>query len=133
MTAFLLGACSGNVSPASSGNVGTTEHRTQESTDAATTSFINKVWRVSESSAVAVGTLYVFLSDGTLVITSPNSKPALGTWKHEGNGLVMIEESIPYKTDILKLSAGEFRIKSNNPGGAVEITLVLADAASPPK
>ena len=48
-------------------------------------SFVNTVWRVSESSSVAPGTLYVFLSEGTLVITSPNSKPALGRWKYEGS------------------------------------------------
>jgi hypothetical protein len=89
-------------------------------------SFINRVWRVSESSAVAAGTLYVFLSEGTLVITSENSKPALGTWKRDGSGLTMVEESIPYKVDILNLSAGEFRIRSNNPGRAVEIRLVPA-------
>ena len=46
--------------------------------------FINKVWRVSESSAVAAGTLYVFLSEGTLVITSATSKPA--AWHMETRG-----------------------------------------------
>lgn len=89
-------------------------------------SFINTVWRVSESSAVAPGTLYVFLSDGTLVMTSEHSKPALGTWKYEGGLLTMVEESIPYQVDILNLSGDEFRIRSNNPGGAIEIRLVPA-------
>ena len=40
--------------------------------------FTNKVWEVSLSIGVAPGMLYAFLSDGTLVITSPNSKPAFG-------------------------------------------------------
>ncbi|MDQ3754823.1 MAG: hypothetical protein M3371_08845 [Acidobacteriota bacterium] len=93
----------------------------------ASASFVNKVWRVSRSSSVAPGTLYVFLSEGTLVITSPNSRPALGTWKYEGGALTMVEEGIPYKTDILRLNKDEFRIRSNNPGGAVEITLVPAE------
>lgn len=96
-------------------------------------SFINKVWRVSESSAVAPGTLYVFLSDGTLLITSEHSKPALGTWQHAGGVLTMVEESIPYKVDILNLNAGEFRIRSHNPGGAVEIRMVPADDVPPPQ
>jgi len=96
-------------------------------------SFINKVWSVSESSGVAPGTLYVFLSGGTLVITSPNSKPALGTWKDEGGALTMVEEGIPYKVDVLKLSKDEFRIRSNNPGQPVEITLVPAEGQSRPK
>ena len=88
--------------------------------------FINRVWRVSESSSVAPGTLYVFLSEGTLLITSPNSKPALGTWNQDGGILTMVEASIAYKVDILNLSAEEFRIRSNNPGGAVELRLVPA-------
>ena len=96
-------------------------------------SFINKVWRVSESSAVARGTLYVFLSDGTLLITSEHSKPALGTWQHAGGVLTMVEESIPYKVDILNLSVGEFRIRSHNPGGAVEIRMVPGDDVPPPQ
>lgn len=99
----------------------------------ASPSFINKVWRVSESSAVARGTLYVFLSDGTLLITSEHSKPALGTWRYAGGVLTMVEESIPYKVDILNLSANEFRIRSNNPGGAVEIRMVRADDVPPPQ
>ncbi|MGH8728851.1 MAG: hypothetical protein ACREV9_12015 [Burkholderiales bacterium] len=82
---------------------------------------------MSESSGVAAGTLYVFLGEGTLVITSPNSEPAVGTWKYESGVLTMIEEGIPYKVDVLKSSANEFKIKSNNPGEAVEITLLPAN------
>jgi hypothetical protein len=93
-------------------------------------SFVNTVWRVSESSSVAPGTLYVFLSEGTLVITSPNSKPALGRWKYEGGALTMVENGIPYKVDVLKLSKNEFRIRSNNPGKPVEITFVPAGVLS---
>ena len=99
----------------------------------ASPSFINKVWRVSESSAVAPGTLYVFLSEGTLLITSEHSKPALGTWNQAGGVLTMVEESIAYKVDILNLSEGEFRIRSHNPGRAVEIRLVSADDVRPPQ
>jgi hypothetical protein len=86
--------------------------------------FTNKVWKVSQSSAVATGTLYVFLEEGTLLIASANSKPALGRWKLDGGALTMVEESIPYKVDILNLTAEEFRIRSHNPGGTVQITLV---------
>jgi hypothetical protein len=78
--------------------------------------FVNRVWAVSTSSTVAAGTLYVFLSDGTLLIASPHSKPMLGSWKASGDGLIMVEESIAYQTDILKLDAGSFVIRSHNPG-----------------
>jgi hypothetical protein len=89
-------------------------------------SFVNKVWEVSKSSGVAPGTLYVFLSDGTLVTTSPKSRPALGTWKETKGLLTMVEEGISYRVNVMKLTADEFTIISNNPGRAVEITLVPA-------
>jgi hypothetical protein len=41
---------------------------------------------------VARGTLYVFLSDGTLVITSPQTRPLVGAWKKTDHGLVRVEE-----------------------------------------
>ena len=37
-----------------------------------------------------------------------------------------VEEGIPHKTDILRLSAAEFKIRSNNPGQPVETTFVPA-------
>ena len=94
--------------------------------------FVNKVWEVSVSTGVAPGTLYAFLSDGTLVITSPNTKAAFGAWAYTNGALTMIEESRDYKVDILKLSHEELRLKSNNPGGSVEILLVPARVAPLP-
>lgn len=91
-------------------------------------SFENRVWTVAESDSVAKGTLYVFLSEGTLVIASPHSKPMLGSWRREGDGLVMVEDSIAYPTDILHLDEREFRIRSHNPGTPVEMKLVRADS-----
>jgi hypothetical protein len=88
--------------------------------------FVNKVWTVRASPAVAAGTLYVFLSEGTLVITSPNSRPMLGKWTNDTKVFTMVEEGISYKIDILTLTANEFKIVSHNPGGALEITLVPA-------
>jgi hypothetical protein len=90
-------------------------------------SFVNKVWRVAASSGVETGMLYVFLSDGTLVVSSPHGTPSLGKWKQDAGGLTMIEEGRPYKVNVLKLSADEFRIMINNPGSAVEIAFAPAD------
>ena len=50
-------------------------------------SFVNRVWVVAESKQVERGALRVFLSDGTLVMTSPNSTPAFGQWRSEGGRL----------------------------------------------
>jgi hypothetical protein len=89
--------------------------------------FEDRVWRVAESSAVAPGHLYVFLSEGTLVITSPHSTPTFGRWMRSGDGLTIIEEGQVYPTDIVALSADEFRIRSHHPGPPVDIRLVPAD------
>jgi len=97
-------------------------------------SFVNRVWRVTQSSAAAPGTLYVFLADGTLVVTSTGSKPMLGTWTRSKDGLVMVEESHPYQVEILELSADRFTIRSHNPGEPVDIAMVPAETtdAHPP-
>jgi hypothetical protein len=88
--------------------------------------FVNRVWRVADSTAAAPGQLYVFLSEGTLVMTSPSATPSLGTWRRDGDGFTMVEEGRPYRVDILALSDAEFRIRSHNPGQPVDIRLVPA-------
>ena len=94
-------------------------------------SFINKVWEVRESTGVVPGTLYTWFSDGTLLITSPDSRPALGSWKYEGARLTMIEEGIAYPVDLLELSAALFRIRVHNPGDPLEIAFVPASTPPP--
>ena len=91
--------------------------------------FLDRVWRVRESSAVAPGTLYVFLSDGTLLVAAENQKPSFWRWTYVDGALTMIEESVAYPTDILTLSDKEFTIRSHNPGEAVLITLVPVTGA----
>lgn len=90
-------------------------------------SFVNRVWRVAGVDGVATDQLYVFLSGGTLVITSATGTPMLGRWAHAGPGLTMVEEGREYTTDILSLTGDEFRLRSHNPGQPVEIRLVPAD------
>jgi hypothetical protein len=88
--------------------------------------FAGKVWRAQASTGVEAGTTYAFLADGTLVIDSPNGTPMHGHWSYDNDRLVMVEEGISYATDILELDSDAFRIRSNNPGGSVEIALVPA-------
>ena len=80
-------------------------------------------------SLVAPGTLYVFLAESTLVIDGPGGTPMVGTWRREGDGLVIVEEGIAYETDILELRDDAFRILSHNPGKAVETTMVPAETS----
>jgi len=88
--------------------------------------FVNRVWRVADATAAAPGQLYVFLSEGTLVMTSPAGTPSLGTWRSDGDGFTMVEDGRPYRVDILALTEEEFRIRSHNPGQPVDIRLVPA-------
>jgi hypothetical protein len=88
--------------------------------------FAGKVRRVQSSTAGDPGGTYAFLADGTLVIDSPHGTPMHGTWSYDDGKLVMTEEGAAYPTDIVALDAGTFRIRSHNPGGAVDITLVPA-------
>jgi hypothetical protein len=94
--------------------------------------FVDKVWRVQASSAVEPGSTYAFLANGTLVIDSPHGTPLYGRWSYDAGKLTMTEEGVAYPTDILKLDAETFQIRSNNPGGAIEITLVPAPDAPLP-
>jgi len=95
--------------------------------------FIDRVWRVRESSAVARGTLYVFLSDGTLLVAADKQTPSFWRWTYEKGALTMIEESVAYPTDILTLNDKEFTIRSHNPGEAVLITLVPVTGVALPE
>ena len=102
----------------------------QASPNAAPVGFVNRVWKVEKSSSVSPDTMYVFLSDGTLVVTSPHGKPSLGTWRSEAGKMTMVEEGISYPVDTLRLDADRFVIRSHNPGEPVDIEMV--PAPSPP-
>lgn len=90
-------------------------------------SFVNRVWSVSESTTVSKGMLYVFLSDGTLVLASAGNKPAFGQWQQDGTDLVMIEEGQRYKTEVLMATKDILQLRQYNPGEPVEMTLVPAN------
>lgn len=94
---------------------------------AAPATFINRVWRAVEANGAPRDQLYVFLSSGALVVASATGKPMVGRWAHAGEGLSMVEEGQEHTTDILALTADEFRIRSHNPGQPVDIRLVPAD------
>ena len=88
--------------------------------------FAGKVWRAQAGGAVEAGTTYAFLDDGTLVIQSASGTPMVGAWAQADGKLTMTEEGVTYPIDVLQLDERTFRLRSNNPGGAVEITLDAA-------
>jgi putative lipoprotein len=89
--------------------------------------FVNRVWKVSQSSTVAPGTLYAFLSEGTMVIASEYGTPSLGQWRQRGDTLTLVEEGLPYRTEVLQLARDTFKVRIHNPGEPVEITFVPAE------
>jgi hypothetical protein len=88
--------------------------------------FANRVWKVAASSGVEPGTLYVFLGDGTLLITSSHGTPSLGRWEAAGKGVTLVEEGQRYPTEVLALTADTFGIRVRSPGTPLDITLVPA-------
>ena len=108
------------------------EHPADETPPAAPASFVNRVWVVAESPQVAQGELRVFLSDGTLVMTSPHATPAFGTWSYKEGSLKITEESHEYAVDILELTRDSFRIRIHSPGEPVVIRFAPADPSLSP-
>lgn len=94
-------------------------------------SFVNRVWRVTSSPTVSPGSLYAFLSDGTLVVTSPSTKAVLGMWTYKGNILLLIHSGVPLYADIVKLDAMELQIKTKAPANPIEISFRLAEEPMP--
>jgi hypothetical protein len=120
-------ACGRPAPPASNDAVPTGEPVAPDTT-IAPDGFTNRVWRVAEGSDVPAGPLYVFLSDGTLLIASSTGTPMVGQWSQNAAGLILVEEGIAYATDIVSASAGELRLRSHNPGGTLDLRLVPAAA-----
>src|SRR5687768_12197021 len=94
-------------------------------------SFVNRVWAVAESNQTEPGALRVFLSDGTLVMASPDSIPAFGQWRSEDGRLTITEEGRTYPADVLALSEHAFRLRINGPGEPVEILFEPAAPVAP--
>jgi hypothetical protein len=94
---------------------------------AAPASFVNRVWTVAESPQVAAGETRVFLSNGTMVMTGPNSTPAFGSWQVTAGALRITEEGREYPADVAELTADVFRVRIRGPGEPVVIRFVPAE------
>ncbi|MBA3318003.1 MAG: hypothetical protein H0T50_07930 [Gemmatimonadales bacterium] len=90
--------------------------------------FVNTLWKVSRSSGVEPGQLYVFFADGTLLITSSHSTPALGRWEHRADTLTLIEEGLRHPATVVRLVADTFAITVRGGGKPLDITFVREKA-----
>ncbi len=86
------------------------------------------------STAIAIGSRYVFLSDNVLVVSVKDGTPVVGTWAEDLEGLVMTERGRSSKVDVLELTEERFRIRVNTPKKPTDITLVpaITPPAPPP-
>jgi len=90
--------------------------------------FVNKLWKVRRSSGGEPGALRVFFADGTMLMTSSHTTPALGRWEYRGDTLILIEEGIPYPATVQRLQADTFAITLRSPGEPLDITFVRETA-----
>jgi hypothetical protein len=96
--------------------------------EAAVPDFANRVWKVAKGSEGDPGTLYVFLADGSLLITSPHGTPSLGTWHYSGEVLTMVEQGLPHQATVLRFTPDTFAISIAGSGQPVVLTFVPGTA-----
>lgn len=128
LTASMLGCGSPPVRSSAAG--GSAEPAQGPATTIDPAGFVNRVWRVAESPQVQEGSLRVFLSDGTLVMSSPYAEPAFGTWAMDGGELTITEEGLTYPVEILESSDQVFRIRIRGPGEPIDIRFEPAKKGS---
>jgi hypothetical protein len=86
--------------------------------------FANRIWKVAKGSAGDPGTFYVFLSDGSMLITSPHGTPALGSWHYSGEVLTLVEDGLPHQATVLQATLDTLAIRIAGPGQPVAMTFV---------
>ena len=86
--------------------------------------FANRVWKVAKGSAGDPGTFYVFLSDGSMLITSPHGTPALGSWHYSGEVLTLVEEGLPHQATVLQATPDTLSIRFAGSGEPLAMTFV---------
>lgn len=125
--AVLVGSLAGACSPPESVPPAPDRPNPEAAATGSAASFVNRVWVVVESEQVELGSLRVFLSEGTLVMASPHATPALGTWREDDGRLVIVEEGLEYDVDIVELNENELRVRIHSPGEPVDIRFEPAE------
>ena len=95
-----------------------------------TARLVNKVWKVTAPAGRARGSFYIFLSDGTLVMTSCVETYRLATWRSDAAGRIAIaeDEAVRYEAEMLELQDRQARLRLDLRNEDVELTLQTADA-----
>jgi hypothetical protein len=95
---------------------------------AASPTFTNRVWRITSPPDRALGSFYIFLSDGTLVMTSCVETYRLATWRLDTPGrLTIVEDTITsYPADIRRADAQRLELRLHLKSEVVDLAFELA-------
>ena len=96
-----------------------------------TSTFTNRVWRITSPADRPLGSLYLFLSDGTLVMTSCVETYRLATWRRDRpDRLTIVEDPVTsYSADIRR--ADEQRLELRLHPKSEDVDLGLEPATTP--
>ena len=119
-------ACAGDVPTQDSAESSTpisSQTAAAQATGPAPGFLVNTVWRVTSGNR-APGTLFVFLSNGTLVMTSCVEVYRLATWRSETTDRLTIAEdtTVQYTADIQALSETSLSLRLNLRSEQVDLT-----------
>ena len=91
---------------------------------------MNTVWRITNPAGRPLGSFYLFLPNGTLVMTSCVETYRLATWRAEStNQLTIVEDTaVEYTADIQALSENSLSLRLNLRSEQVEMAFEPAQA-----
>jgi len=90
----------------------------------------NKVWLITAPAGRAPGSLYIFLADGTLMMTSCVETYRLAAWRSQGDDRLLVTEdpTTSYVVRVVDLGERELRLRLELVGENVDLELRAADA-----
>jgi hypothetical protein len=91
---------------------------------------VSTVWRITNPASRPLGSFYIFLPNGTLVMTSCVETYRLATWQAEmTDRLTIVEDpTVRYTADILMLSQNSLSLRLNLRSEQVDLTFEPAQA-----
>jgi hypothetical protein len=89
-----------------------------------------KVWLVTAPAGRAPGSLYIFLTDGTLMMASCAETYRLATWQLQGDDRLLVTEdpTTSYIVRVVDLGGRDLRLRLELVGENVDLELRAADA-----
>jgi len=97
---------------------------------AAPSRLMNRVWRVDRPAGRAPGSFYVFLADGTLLMSSCVETYRLATWRVAGDDRLVVTEdpAVSYGVRVLAVGEREARLRLELVRETVDLELRAATA-----